>query len=468
MATGNPLASHIPDDVLKMIFEAGIFAYPGFNSYETSGENPFALVVSQVSRSWRWAALNDPLIWTIFTIKSSQPQGLHILYSERSKPFDVDIHLVIDQDSVNYLEPALHSDRCRQLVISLSSFDKCYLILKSIAAVNMPHLKSYEIDLTIATETLPDITSPSVPFYDDSNHPFLLFGTGSPLLSFVKLRDFIPGPFLPLLNNVTTLHLETSGRIIMSDLAVLTVLKKVAGTLTHLILHGEIPYFDHPWDGDIDEVIEFPRLLHLDLRTDHTKESPVWYIPTIFSHLRTPILESLSMTHLNEFPRNHSITLESMTKAQPRLISLHLFDANVKLNAAALMAIFPNIKHLTLEGNSAEQVLEIMAKNGDSYGSSRAAPLWPHLETLAVDAMDRSDPLLQSALISRHKAGLPLKKMYIAESADVSWANEYVTLQRLTGEIAPAAIDDFSPRSWRRPSSEMTLQNLRSGKMMMG
>ncbi|KAF8804110.1 hypothetical protein BYT27DRAFT_7108039, partial [Phlegmacium glaucopus] len=141
-----PTSRQLPHDVLWYLF--------GHVSLSDPAKGPMA--ASQVSQSWRVAALNSPLIWSNITIRlytSSQQHLLALAYFERSRKVLITLTIHATRHFKSWEKEALllpYAHRFRSLHVKASAGFLANLLWMAMD-MPMPRLEAFETVITNAS-----------------------------------------------------------------------------------------------------------------------------------------------------------------------------------------------------------------------------------------------------------------------------------------------------------------------------
>ncbi|KZP30837.1 hypothetical protein FIBSPDRAFT_926276 [Athelia psychrophila] len=433
--------SNIPDEVLAMVFEAGIEIEPDpllmkkrtFKSY-TPEPYPtpthFGDLVSHVSHRWRSIALADPRLWTYIRCtrygpismsgKDTWPErkwwrekATEHLCRSRSSPVDVHIKGLREEDYTPAFLQLItgHLRHCRQLFIRNVPKATVPLLLQSLSTP-APLLSSFSLAL-----------EQDMAFEDPG---FLQFG--APCLTTADLHAIYPARLHPVFASVTSLRMTAVFIGSREGYALLRDGLMGLKSLNHLEIQFKNYYRPATTDVILVPTVKF---LHVDVMEDRSPSC----VNIFLSDIQAPSLISLS---LNKWDREHPHPLEP--NKFPLLQHLILYDCNIGMDEddlddlANLARQFPNITRFTSQISnenscSLEIILQIMlgesSDDDDEDGESGGTP-WPNLQTVAVADPWRSvvDLTKVPGLLSElQDAGHPLRKLLISDNA-VSQADE--------------------------------------------
>ncbi|KAF7974979.1 hypothetical protein HWV62_10725 [Athelia sp. TMB] len=448
--------SNLPNEVLAMIFEAGMDLGGG-------PQIDFGRIASHVSHRWRSIAVNAPRLWTqiryireplVAKSKSSKfrshttlPPNLNkaITYLSRSgmAPIDICIKNVKEQDMMpEFLQSiADHIGHCRSLCVLNTEKDAFPQILKYASHCAAPILESLSV-----------LSGPL-----GNGFPDTLFPRGALCLRTVALDDLDALPsFLPAIASVRQLQFskfqikdhESYGNIRNAFMAL------------HSLSHLKLGTYGIP-PPDLAP-IELPRLrcLELDFRT----------YPTSFRNtiglINAPVLNCISVAgwvighrDLPELAMPETIC--------PSVCHLKINGALAATRGFDLMAkLFPNVEQLTLRGEhfvtvgSCQKTLKkedlnqilvaiLNREEGEEEHERDEQVRWPKLRSIAVSALRL--PLevqeLRSTIFKLKKYGRPLETLSLPE---IFWTEAPGDADALRDVVDVEEYHDESPAPFGR------------------
>ncbi|KZP30838.1 hypothetical protein FIBSPDRAFT_1038080 [Athelia psychrophila] len=459
--------SNIPDEVLAMVFEAGVEIEPDplllkTKSFKFHISEPyptpihFGDLVSHVSHRWRSIALAAPRLWTHIRCTRSGPISMHgkdiwgerkwwreratdYLCRSRSSPVDIHIKGLRVED---YTPPFLqliagHLGHCRQLFIQDVPKAVVTLLLRSLSAP-APLLSSFSVGFEEVTVVMA---------FEDPG--FLQFG--APCLITADLHAIYLPRLHPVFASVTSLRMTAILINSRESYALLRDGLMGLKSLNHLEIQFSTYYRPATTDVILVPTVEF---LHVDV-TDHRPPS---FIDIFLGDIQAPSLISLS---LNQWDHDYPHPLEP--NKFPSLQHLIVYNCitgrdEVDLdNLANVARQFPDITRFTSQINihnpaSLEIILRTMlgesTNDYDEYIESDETR-WPNLQTVAVadPPMDVVDvtTIVIDLLSKLQGAGHPLCKLLISYNT-VSHADEFI-MEALEELIE---IEDFT-EDWPTP-----------------
>ncbi|KAF7968983.1 hypothetical protein HWV62_10701 [Athelia sp. TMB] len=382
--------SNIPDEVLSLIFEAGMHS-------DQKSRSHFREDVSHVSHHWRSVALSTPGLWREIRYQSFNILKLFrsfevsikrgAVYLARSKLGPVDIYMEITHDhycSAEFLHSlSNHMVHCRSLCVWASQ-NILQQLFEAISFQTAPLLTTFRIPsgaLRLQTPLLPH---------------------GAPRLTTVEVNDvdFSTAPFwLPVFQAVTDLRL-TNVRI--GDVQAYTLFRDVLTALSSLS-HLELV---------IAEVVSLPdplpillptlQYLHLNFGLG------LMFLHHTIKHIYAPSLISVSLAGWGEeAPSTDVSTLTESRFPSLRHIILADWASAALVDIRALAKGLPNIERLTCrvamhEDLGSHEILKALwdVEEGSEMEDEEHEPAvrvnWPKLHTVAVSEV--SEPLEPLAL----------------------------------------------------------------------
>ncbi|KZP32198.1 hypothetical protein FIBSPDRAFT_944271 [Athelia psychrophila] len=413
--------SNIPDEVLAMIFEAGMHL-------EKDSRVHFGTLVSQISHRWRSIALTTQRLWIYIPIGALQPSTSQVhpsesqgwrdrasLHLSRSRPLPVDIHikyLMADDLAHQFCPNSIFGHlmkRCHRLFID-PSIEFMPRLLDYLSCHHMPLLSWISLSCTQEDEDDDE--------YIEFEGPF--FPLGSPALRTVHL-DTIDITSLPSclldMSSVTSLRLTNLPINCHRRYALfrdgLTSLK----ALSHLEL--EFEYFG--WTpADVSPVV-LPTLQFLRLNFEYCDTD-------IIGLFRADLLISLSLVSLS--PKGWSDPPQASALVAPHFPSLrHLILVNYD-NAGSLKSpydwlatTFPDIERLTFsvdDGFHNPNFNDMFAAiQWDEEGPEDASEdmRWKGLEIIAISDIQLTNPAnvqqMCYILTQMQDHGCPIRELLI-------------------------------------------------------
>lgn len=414
----NSPISKVPGEILALIFDAvprsarhGVL----IRTLPRVNHVPFSVVISHVSRLWRYIAIHTPSLWTTirFSKLNWRSLSLHRLFVERSRSRLLDIHFTC-YDGMGAFHPSvLHLHRCRKLVIASHEFPVVFHILQHLRTLSAPRLESFKINMLAGEleEPLDQIGR--------------IFEGGAPFLSSVKLCGISSLGCRPPLAAIT--YLQLHGRFSAYPVTLETfseVLNIVASSLRHLSLEGMVVSYQ---EEDVIFDIHLPVLSFLDIRfpddfdeyndEDEDEEQYIYgYIQSLWKTLKVPALETLSLYYLSA-GQLHRCMVDLMqpmhAETRATLQSLYLDQVEVGDHIDFVASACPNIVKLSLiDVTDADIVMKFILDitNGplafNRYG--QRSRRWRSLQRLTITSCNK---LLRDVVLARKAAGYPIKEL---------------------------------------------------------
>jgi F-box-like len=358
--------SKIPDEILAEIFHLCQDSWAEIRS-RGFGLKSFEIVASQVSSIWREVALGTQLFWSTINLVicpqtrrwSRELQRLET-YLVRSGGHYLDIFMrVVDSGSLSeFLYPvATHSFRWRRISFTLTHEQHINDVYRSLYLVEAPTLEHLSIIRT---------PSPVRHRHGSTLEPILTFGASS--LSFVRLSFTGALSIVPPLGDVTTLHIDSPTKDILTPERLQTLLGMVR-RLVNLSLTGL-----RIVSTSEEAPISMPYLRSLRIRDNTT---PYRHL---LSLLMPDHLQSLSLHGLDTF-RSRTVlsSVQSLTLESCRFPEVDLAD---------IFRAFPAISSLSID-DCVPGVLHMLGvKHLVQSGWSGTLPLQgvllPDLKTLSI------------------------------------------------------------------------------------
>ncbi|KAJ8474960.1 hypothetical protein ONZ45_g3783 [Pleurotus djamor] len=302
--------SSLPNELLIEIFLAS-------GTLPTEGV-PAPLVLSQVSRRWRYLTLTSPILWTRLDI-SHHSLPLLKLSIARSKPCLLDVVVRVDdpdsphrhmlRQAFDLIVPEIH--RLRRLVIDARFFSSVLLVYMMLHLQYAPRLEHFSMSLSDPFGLEESWREPENTFLD-------ILAGGAPMLSSFHLWGISlhychpPLRFLKRLFLTTPFDSETS--LPISNVKLRNILGSLS-RLESLGLHGRILSLPLT-PNDHENPISLPQLSVLDISapSDESGVTQCDYIKSICSTISAPNLHHLWVNFLGTVyspPFLQSIRVES-------------------------------------------------------------------------------------------------------------------------------------------------------------
>ncbi|OCH89589.1 hypothetical protein OBBRIDRAFT_888281 [Obba rivulosa] len=399
----------VPDEILRLIFEAGVAddslsyassisrssGFPRTLTYASSYSSgssivPFQVLVSHVCRRWRAAALGDSFLWRRLHIAAGHTMDEVQSYLERSgeQPLDVKIDFALDDAHRDLGDPL---ERPRALVPSHD--------VRVLAAAAARHAGRWAC---CTLEGFPGTSCDLITEWLDglallrlrcltfsSSAPSPQLRMDAPALAHLALplfgRSGVPAGLLH--GALCTLELQ-SGWL---DAALLRDILKACPQL-HTLRLIHITILESAG-------LDAPSLRYLDVSgvTDPAK---------LLSVLHAPALEALLLIQC----RGALLPTESPTGDAlfPALRALCSENCNHSVEELDIMMTFSGLEHLGLAPVTLANMLPRMEGKDD---------IWPRLHTLHSTFEDE----LGLFIDSRIAAGRPLRAIYLLSISQISW-----------------------------------------------
>ena len=405
--------SSFPDEVLAMVFEAGIHPKKGYTCR-------FGPLVSHVTRRWRTVALATPRLWS--TIRWRQPctpqeTDRVTTFLSRSRASPVEIYLPPYDPSSREVPPEFlqltrdHISHCVHISIWGVHPDYLSTVFESLACHQAPMLKS--IDLGLGGEFEP------IPFWNIHPLPF-----GAPLLTIAHLSSIQASDLafcLPEFKNLTSLRLSD---LYLND----TEETECVSFRNALMAMPSLYYLDLQLATSVESFGVYAVFLHtikfLRVQAVHQRALEGVINCIHATSLTTLYLrrESFEETRLageenwaSHFPSLHHLIITNSTRGPP----------NIGIIARRL----PSIKRLTYQVFPWSKTSHVghlldaisLAAGHNAHGSDtlmsrstngRPVIPWPELDTIAVPALHENHALqLREKIFNLQAAGYHIRKL---------------------------------------------------------
>ena len=373
MMYGRAAVASLPNEVLKLIFEAGDLATRA--GYGKS----FGRLISQVTQHWRRIALQTPRLWTRISCRIHPPHELEAIdaYLQRSAPYPIDLTIHIDEDTcLNYVPDwmEVYIDavaRCWRLRISVgyeSSDDDIESLFDFLESTSAPRLSTFEVYRDWEME------------HASAGAPLTLLKGGAPLLRSVRLENPCPAGWLPPLTNVSVLQLVFPFKGFRAP--DVRVVLESAPALTDLQIHGS--YLFSGWKLNLT-AINLPLLRILSLAS--------YWFPKSLSLLRAITAPSLENLCIRGFEAQDNPFEKLPEPKYPNLRSLIWLDqgrepyqsdpsdlvTQLPQPLVLLFKAFPTVERLVYGGPHVEELPRLLKEEDATGGIHRRL-----LRTLAL------------------------------------------------------------------------------------
>jgi hypothetical protein len=363
----------LPSETLSAIFEAGLPNMPKTRDRSRASRldqpkertTPFELLVSSVSRRWRYVALQTPQLWTVLVVDAlGLPHDLYDLYLYRSKKCSLDITLDCSYtDSLTELDCDINVKRhLQRLIPHVDRWRKFTVRSGHIGSRLSPlcHLRAP------ALETLMLHFSTGEPRME-------LFSGGAPRLSSLELTG---ANFRPPLGAIKYLKLSRSFLDPLLSYDQLSQLIQPMRSLTCLSIAAVIVS-----DGGNHPPIELQSVLALHIHFNHrdTDSSALRIldfpaVETLTIHSITKVaIRALTRSH-RTYPHVESLTLVSDSEYGDR----EIMPVTPTLDFISLL---PKVRDVVFQGTDPIPILDAL------HNRKRTdALLWADLSTITVVA----------------------------------------------------------------------------------
>lgn len=368
MMYGRAAVASLPDEVLKLIFEAGDLVARA--NYEKS----FGRLISHVTQHWRRIALQTPRLWTQISCRIHPPHELGAMdaYLQRSAPYPIDLTIRVDEDTcLNYVPEWMEVyidavGRCWRLRISIgyeTSDDDIESLFDFLESTSAPRLSTFEVYRDWEME------------HASAGAPLTFLKEGAPLLRSVRLENPCPACWLPPLTNVSVLQLVFPFKGFRAP--DVRIVLESAPALTDLQIHGS--YLFSGWKFNL-AAIDLPLLRTLSLAS-------YWFPKSLLllRAINAPSLETLCIrgfeAHDNPFeklPEPKYPNLRSLIwldqggepyQSDPSDLATQLPQSLILLSKA-----FPTVERLVYGGPHVEELPRLL-KEEDVTGDVRRRSL---------------------------------------------------------------------------------------------
>lgn len=419
----------LSDDILADIFTECIepkciFNYEKMAAARPHWGDPFEIVVSHVSRRWRYVAINLAALWSNIYIVPFQSLKLLEIYLARSQQRLLDIAFSLDgygpatdQDdsslTLSLTRLISHVERWRLISIHSCSYRTIEEIVTAVRELSAPELVHFNISLWV-NEHQSNLSSPELAFEGS------IFMGGAPCLSYFQCIAISIGscwPPLPL-HALTHLRLDTCSFDDISHSAIpltrnqFQQLLTSVPALTNLRLRGLI--FE-PEEGAEPWAIVLSQLVSLDFDFDQNDQ----YTRNVMSAISSPALTSIAFGNMPVEVVNAFVEATNISQYWPKYPTLtHLQFSDVylphriHLNSYFVDAL-PTITHISFRSCTFD-VLAALAK-----ADSRAEGIvpWPNLRTVTINPFtDKWVQPLCDFIAARIGSGHPLESIRLSQS----------------------------------------------------
>ncbi|KAF7975899.1 hypothetical protein HWV62_8321 [Athelia sp. TMB] len=405
--------SSFPDEVLAMVFEAGINLITGSTRH-------FGPLVSHVTRRWRTVALATPRLWS--TIRWAQPFTANEIdrvatFLSRSRASPVEIYHPPYDFPPRDVPPEFlqltrdHISHCAHISIWGVHHDYLSTVLESLVCHPAPMLKSIDLGLNEESEPIPSLNT----------HPHLF---RAPLLTIAHLSSIQASDLifcLPECKHLTSLRLSN---LYLDD----TEERDCASFRNALMAMPSLYYLDLQLATSVESFDLRAVFLHtikfLRVQAVHQRALE-GFINSIYAKSLTSLYlrrESFGETRLageenwaSHFPTLHHLIITNSTRGPP----------NIGIIARRL----PGIKHLTYQvypwsktshvGHLLDAISLAAGHNVDETDTPASRPTngrplipWPELNTIAVPAINENNALqMHEKILNLQAAGYHIRKL---------------------------------------------------------
>ena len=428
MKNHSPVCS-LPPEILSWIFQlgqAGESEKPDEDDDDSDDEydddvelgniSSFEVTVSHVSSHFRNVALGTRKLWRSIDITHVAHRESIATYISRSDGCGLWVRLDFGEqapsadDLAKFVIVLPHSPRYQRLVIDIITEELDNPIIRQFYDLDAPMLEHLSISVKEVegnTTAIPGVLT-----------------RGAEKLSFVRLRGLAMSFFRPLLNTVTTLHLDQTLPLPI-QLTTFVQILSASPFLTNLSIYGDM-VSDLAWPNHYTHPVELPSLRSLRI---------CGVSGEIYSHLlmgiNAPGLDSLVLKDAQDFDLENFWASPNVLKF-PQLHQLTFCDFEFSYHVyAKVFRAFPTItKFSTSYSSTTPKILWLLSQ-------PRVDIPWPNLHTLALLLNLKDDDLITEVIRNRKTAGHPLARLHLGTSLHLSalqqyeWLQENVILERI-------------------------------------
>lgn len=394
-----PAVHSLPPEILVQIFT---LAAP---STQTKYEISWEVTVSHVCKHWREVALSTPLLWTDIGIYSIRCIDRVSSYFQRSDRCPVDLWFDVWQADKKighpgWLDPIIDVavrdvTRWRTLLVFAHRKSTTNSLLSKIAELTAPMLQ--RIRLVDDGEE----SGESVVPWDGG-----ILAGGAPNLLSVQMDR---ASFLPLLANVTTLHLRsTSVPTFKLNSAVVSALAEVCHSLSVLSIHGCFNGGGSEWTVNSPPKVTMKSLRCFWFSSNTEDTSAAYFLMFVSLPQLTSLWLDLAYYHL---PVLHLLCCHPFRPVFPSLkyLTLQSFDFYPILQAAKLFPDIAAIHFAYCQVFHLPFIKAIISEN---------RPYWRHLDTIVLrTARDthakKVSRILRDLVAQRLQLQVPIKRVLL-------------------------------------------------------
>ena len=367
---------NLPSETLSAIFEAGLSNMPKTKERSRASlldqprerTTPFELLVSSVSRRWRYVALQTPQLWTVLVVGAVRlPHDLYDLYLYRSKKCSLDITLDCSNGhGLSELDCEINVERhLERLIPHVGRWRKFTVRSPSGSCLSpLSHLRAPALETLILD-------------FSNGRPGMELFSGGAPRLSSLELTE---ANFRPPLAAIKYLKLSRSffgplfsydqfSRLIqpMRSLTCLSIAAVIVSDWTNhspielqsvLTLHIYFNYRDT--DSNTLRILDFPA------------------VETLTIHSSTKVaVEALTQSH-RTYPHVQSLTLANDLEYGDR-------DNTPVTPTLDFISLLPNVRDVVFQGTDPIPILNALHERNPTN-----TLIWADLSTITVVAARRA------------------------------------------------------------------------------
>ncbi|KAH9477624.1 hypothetical protein JR316_0009850 [Psilocybe cubensis] len=367
----------------------------------------FGLAVCQTCRLFRETALGTPSLWTFVEISGKASLPWASICLERAGACGLDIFIdcsdgtLMDQATVKSLLDLISplSRRWRSLTVESSREYVLAPIVTSLCSQQAPALRYLSLDV----QDVEHINRFDI--RRESKYP-QIFDTGTPPLTFVRLRGMAMHFCRPRLDRVVTLHLDDTTHVPISYSTFIGIITQ-SECLEHLSLCGDFVVC-HEWPYKVN-VVCLSKLRSLRL----CGVGGELYIGVLMG-FHTPSLESLVLKDLQDEDLDRLWALDDSSR-YTRLTHLTFSNFDLSINTYRLLCkTFREITSFSAIYSSIAEcpMVQVLMENSLGQNGLLEFP-WPKLEevTFSYDCTEKEDKLIKKLGKYRDIHGFPISRI---------------------------------------------------------
>ena len=364
------LTYNLPSEILSAIFEAGLSqgseSYTIYQDKKSTKGKPFEIIVSSVSRRWRYIALQTPRLWTDIHINISTSTGhLFHMYLCRSKVCLIDI-MFKQTTPRNGLDISPRDNFSRHLDRLVPHVTRWRTFIVGYVDVGMPSVAFSPF----ANLRAPALQTLVLDCINQHRQTLELFSAGAPVLSSLELRGVCAQP--PR-DTVESLKLGAAYNQAFFSIDEFSQLMSPMRSLVHLSMPLYALYGNHSNSTTLSP-ITLPSLLSLDIR-------PTYGTVAILRVIDIPSVETVTF-HSTTFDVIRELTLNHRTYSTLRSLTI-VSDFDGKDTSAAqtldFISLLPDVHDITFKGANPNPILRAIhdCRSIDQL-------FWPHLSAITL------------------------------------------------------------------------------------